>query len=97
MTRYQLIKLLMVKRIIGLLIVVSALLLLQIDLAAKEVIPNFDFNSESIYWPTNSWKHSEPEDQGMDSKLLYQMLKQKSACSKQKSIFPIKECDCSIQ
>ncbi|MFC1884147.1 serine hydrolase domain-containing protein [Thermodesulfobacteriota bacterium] len=41
---------------------------------AAEVKPAFTFNSASPYWPTEEWKISIPEEQGMDSEILAEMF-----------------------
>jgi len=41
---------------------------------ATEETQTFTFNSDSSYWPTQEWKTSAPEEQGMDSGLLAEMF-----------------------
>jgi len=41
---------------------------------ATEETQTFTFSSHSSYWPTQEWKTSAPEEQGMDSGLLAEMF-----------------------
>ena len=56
----------MIKNILHLLVIILAVLLLCNFGMAKEVVPD--------YWPTQGWRTSDPESQGMKSKILVNML-----------------------
>ncbi|HCY87468.1 MAG TPA: hypothetical protein DHV36_20205 [Desulfobacteraceae bacterium] len=46
------------------------------QLQAQDTYPEFKFSPHSAYWPTNGWKYSTPETQGMHSGHLAMMFKQ---------------------
>lgn len=64
------------KRSLPFYLVISFLILLSIFIVSSLVIKSiekdkvFTFSSESSYWPTNDWRISTPEKQGMDSFIL---------------------------
>jgi CubicO group peptidase (beta-lactamase class C family) len=55
-------------------ILMPFLILYHSDLSAKEKASGFVFNPKSEYWPTNGWKTSTPEKQGMSSEILTEIF-----------------------
>ena len=55
-------------------ILLPFLILIYSDLSAREKSSGFVFNSKSDYWPTNGWKTSTPEKQGMSSEVFTELF-----------------------
>jgi hypothetical protein len=61
-------------------LVISLLILLGVGIVSSIVIDAiekdrvFSFSSESSYWPTEGWRTSTPEKQGMDSTKLAELF-----------------------
>lgn len=62
--------------IYGVLTLVCCIAINSNGYAAKETMGGFVFHSHSDYWPTNGWKHTSPEEQGMSSSPLAAMFKE---------------------
>lgn len=54
----------------------TALVILPLLLSILSCSPEKEKVEEPDYWPTTKWRISSPEDQGMDSELLAEMLEQ---------------------
>lgn len=56
------------------LLVICIIVFIDLFLITQNRTKTFKFNPNSSYWPTNGWKYSSPEKQGMDSKMLVKLF-----------------------
>jgi hypothetical protein len=72
---------------VSLIFILGTILFVRLYLRPGENKAPFKFNQHSSYWPTNGWKFSTPEKQGMDSETLitlFDEIKEKPPLTKLK-------------